>query len=353
MKILSYTLLAVLLFALSCITPYNPDTQTLDQKLIVDGLVTDQPGRSLVTLSLTADYTLGSLNYFATKATVYVTDNTNKRTDYKETSVGVYQPADATWKGDPGSSYTLFVTTSDGRQFQSTPQLLNPVAPIDTVYYEYTKKPIVGTQTTNKGFDLYADTRDPATPGNFYRWSWTHFEPLVFCRTQDVTTRGVTTSFGYYCCETCWDIVRCYSCNNVASDSRINGNKISRQPIARVPFTSTERYYIEVEQQSLSAEAYAYWNTVAQLTQNNGGIFDATPVPLQGNIRCTNRNSEPAFGFFGASGVSVKALFVNRSTPSDLPDALLLPTALPPPATCAKCVESAYRTQKAPRFWKF
>lgn len=353
MKLLNYLLLTGLLFALSCVTPYNPDAQTLDQKLIVDGLVTDQPGRSLITLSLTADYTLGALNYFATKATVYTTDKANKRTDYKETSIGIYQPADAAWKGVSGESYTLFVTTSDGRQFKSTAQTLNSVAPIDTVYYAYTKKPIAGIKAFDKGFDLYADTRDPATPGNFYRWSWTHYNPLVFCSTRDVVTRGITTTFGSYCCETCWDILRCYSCNNVASDSRINGNKISRQPIMRVPFTSTERYYVEVEQQSLSAEGFQYWNTVAQLTQNNGGIFDATPVQLKGNITCTNREDEPVFGFFGASGVSVKALFVDRSTPSDLPDAVQLPIAFPPPAACARCVESAYRTQKAPQFWKY
>ncbi len=353
MKFIPYIVIIGLLFALSCVTPFNPDTQTLDQKLIVDGLVTDQPGRSLITLSLTADYTLGALNYYATKATVYTTDNANKRTDYKETSIGVYQPADVAWKGVPGETYTLFVTTSDGRQFKSTAQKLNPVAPIDTVYYEYTKKPNVGVLTFDKGFDLYADTRDPATPGNFYRWSWTNYAPLVFCRTQDITTRGITTTYGYGCCEPCWDILRCYSCNNVASDSRINGNKISRQPITRIPYTSTERYYVEVEQQSLSAESFQYWNTVAQLTQNNGGIFDATPVQLKGNITCTNREGEPAFGFFGASGVSIKALFVDRSTPKDLPDALQLPIALPPPTACAKCVESAYRTQKVPRFWKY
>ncbi len=353
MKLLSYLFISGLLFTLSCITPYDPDTLKLEQKLIVDGLVTDQPGRSLITLSLTADYTLGALNYFATKAIVYVIDGANKRIDYKESSVGAYQPVDATWKGVAGQNYTLFVQTSDGRQFKSTPQQLKTVAPIDTIYYQYSPKPITGTLGFDKGFDLFADTRDPATPGNFYRWSWTHYEPLVFCRTNDVTTRGNTVTFGSYCCQTCWDIIRCYSCNNVASDARINGNKINRQPIMRVPYTSSDRYYVEIEQQSLTAEGFQYWNTVAQLTQSNGGIFDATPVPLKGNITCTNQNDEPAFGFFGASGVSVKAIFVDRSTTSDTPNVKQLPIGLPPPAACANCVESAFRTQNAPQYWKY
>lgn len=355
MKFLTYSLIASLLFALSCVTPFNPDTLKLEQKLIVDGAVTDQPGRNNITLSLTADYTAGALNYYATKATVYVLDNTSKRVDYRESSIGIYQPTDVNWKGETGKSYTLYVNTSDGRQYKSSAQLLKPVAPIDTIYSEYTQKPIPGTTAFDKGFDLYVDTRDPATTGDFYRWNWINYTFLNFCRIQEVNSGGVLNLYGYYCCEPCWDIYRCYTCNNVASDVRINGNKISRQPILRIPYTTTERYYLEVEQQSLSAEAYAYWNTVAQLTQSNGGIFDATPVQLTGNITCTNRTDEPAFGFFGAYGTSVKALFVDRSKRPELPNLILpQPVAPPgPPPACARCIESAYRTQKQPRFWKF
>lgn len=350
--------LGFLLFTLSCVTPYNPDALKLEQKLVVDGYVSDQPGRNTVTLSLTADYTLGSINYYASKATVYVTDNTNKRTDYRETSTGVYQPTDAAWKGEVGRSYTLFVQTTDGRQFKSTPQLLKAVAPIDSIYYEFSQKPIPGTLSTNKGFDLFVDTRDPATPGDYYRWNWVHYAPLTFCSTFYPRQSSATTTepplYGYYCCETCWEIIRCYTCNNVGADVRVNGNKISRQPIMRVPYNSTGRYYVEIEQQSLTAEGYGYWNTVAQLTQNNGGIFDATPVPLKGNITCTNRSDEPAFGFFGASGVSVRGLFVSRGGIPVSPDLEPQPIAPPgPPSPCARCVESAYRTQKAPRFWQY
>ncbi|WP_019990533.1 DUF4249 domain-containing protein [Rudanella lutea] len=354
MKVLHYLSFVLLWLAFSCVTPYNPDTQSLDGKLVVDGNVTDQPGRNGINLTLTTDYTVTGLNFLVTKATVYVIDDRGQRISYRESTGGNYQPVDANWKGQVGRTYTLFIQTTDGRQYQSTPQLMRAVPPIDTLYYEYTRKPGVSTQTVNKGFDLYIDTKDPATPGDYYRWRWKHYELINYCRTNEVQQGPSTVIYGFYCCETCWDIEQCYGCNNTGADTRINGNKIARQPIVRIPYNSTSRYYVEVEQESLTPEAYQYWNTVSQLTQNNGGIFDATPVPLKGNITCTNRTGELAFGFFGASSVSLKATFVDRSKAPDTPDTRIIPIVPPGPLTpCSRCVESPFRTQITPRFWKY
>ena len=33
-----------LLFATSCVTPYNPETAAVSPRLVVEGLITDQPG---------------------------------------------------------------------------------------------------------------------------------------------------------------------------------------------------------------------------------------------------------------------------------------------------------------------
>lgn len=347
-------LLALLLTVGSCVVPYNPETEHLGSLLVVDGLVTDQPRSSYVLLTRTADYTASSLNLVVRQATVTVSDNMGQSVVFREISPGYYQPP-TDWKGVSGRIYTLTIRTSDGNQYRSEPDMLKPVPSIDTVYYEYTRIPIPGTAVFDKGFDVYLDTQDPESPDDNYRWNWTAYEQISLCEIRESTDRsGVTTRTPFNCCTDCWDIGRCYACVTIATDNAVNGNKISRQPILRVGFTSTSRYYVEIEQYSLTDAAYQYWKTVRDLTRNTGGIFDSAPVTISGNIRSVTSPDERVFGFFGASGVSVRPVYVDRSKTGDQPD-LLPPPPLPPPGPplpCVRCIESNYRTAQKPRFWR-
>jgi len=344
------TLSAFWFLAWSCVTPINPRTQSMASKLVVDGLITDQIGRSRISLTQTADYTAASLNLTVQRATVFVTDQNGTRTIFREARPGFYLPVDPNWRGTAGQTYTLNIRTAEGKEYKSQPDLLKSVPPIDSVYWEYTRKPLAGTADFDKGFNVYIDTKDPKTEGDYFRWSWVHYEPIGVC---DIRTVPRTTlTFSYPCCSNCWDIVRCYSCVTLASDEIVNGNVISRQPVLRAPFESMSKYYVEIEQYSLSRSAYQYWKTVRELTNNRGGIFDPAPVTLRGNMTSTTDPSEPVFGFFGASGSSVRAVTIDRSQTGDSPNLRAplppFPDGLPP---CAVCVDNDFRTPNTPRWW--
>ncbi|MGA0558128.1 DUF4249 domain-containing protein [Larkinella sp. VNQ87] len=336
-----------------CITPINPDTRTLPRSLVVDGLVTDQPGRNRISLSVTADYTATSLTYVIERAEVLVTDNTGQRIPFLETSPGYYQP-DTNWRGIPGRSYTLNIRLSDGREYTSQPELLQPVPPIDSLFVEYTEKPIPNTNAFDKGFDVYLDLKDPATPDNFYRWSWVHYERLAYCGTVKIPECPNCQNYVEYslsCCGQCWDIVRYQNQINIASDQFINGNLLSRRPILRAPFSSYLPYYVEIEQQSLTKEAYQYLIALNDLIQNTGGLFDAAPVTLIGNMSRIGHPNELVLGYFGASAMVVRPLIIDRQTAPSFPTLVISPPPLPPPGACTSCVESPFRTQKKPRWW--
>ncbi len=334
----------------ACVTPYQPDTRSLPGKaLIVDGYITDEPGPYRIRLTYTADFTAAALNYVVEKATVYVTDDKGNRQRFNELGLGLYQ-SPASFQGQVGRTYKLTIQLADGRGYESTPELLRPSPPIERVYDEYTEKAVEGTATVEKGFNVYLDTKDPATPGDYYRWTWTHFEPIVYCATE-VSPAGKT--IGYDCCGQCWDITRCTgnNCINATSDEQINGKTISRQFILRAPYSSTSSYYVEVEQLVLSRDAFLFYQTIENLTKSNGGIFDAAPAALRGNIRSLTNPGETVFGFFAASGVQRVPYLVDRTRGVGKPNTGPRVESAPQPSSCVPCAESDYRTRQKPRWW--
>ena len=350
--------LHLLLYALlmSCITPYQPENRSLGTlALVVDGYITDQPGPHQVRLSRTADFNTSTLQLVEEGASVYVEDDGGGKQAFSYITQGIYRTP-ATFRGEAGRTYTLHITLANGLSYQSKPELLRASPPIDRVYDEYTERAIEGTGLVEKGFNVSIDTKDAATPGDYYRWNWVHFEPVRYCGIRSVTTGTTTVRYGYGCCQKCWDIVRCsgVNCLNATSDELINGRAISGQFIMRAPFASNTGYYLEIEQLSISRAAYAYYQLLENLTKNNGGIFDAAPATLRGNIVPLNDPAERVFGFFSAAGAQRIPYVVDRSRGQGIPNSPVLPQSPPEPLPdCAPCEEGDFRTRIQPRWWPF
>lgn len=320
----------------------------MTKALVVEGLVTDRPGPYTVKLTQTADYSFKSVNLLTTGATVTLSDNAGNQEVLKEKAGGIYQTSATGIRGVAGRTYKLMIQTRDGKKYESEPELLKATPPILKAYYEFREDPYALTNDKINGWDVYIDLKDPETTGDFYRWSWTHYEQIIACRSVTDSRTNVTTD--YACCTACWDIERCYDCVNINSDVNINGRNLSRQFIMRVPFTSFLRYYIEVEQQSISRGAYQFFNSVKKLTQNTGGLFDTAPASVRGNIRCISNPNEVAYGYFGAAGVSVVPLMVERTQALGNPPAPR-PLNIPYPSACAPCENNEYRTPIKPEWF--
>ncbi|UFH53370.1 DUF4249 domain-containing protein [Spirosoma sp. KNUC1025] len=351
-KLLTYTQLILYVFlVISCVTEFQPDPVSVPPSLIIEGEVTDQPGPYMVKLTRTADYSYKSLNLLETGAAVTISDNQgNQETLTELPSGGTYQTRANGIRGVVGRSYKVTIKTKDGKQYESDLEKLSTAPPIQKLYYEYTVEPTGVNLAKRQGWNVYLDTKDPETTGNFYRWTWTHFEPISVCYKREIPGRNVLT--GLDCCSPCWDINRCYTCIDISSDVNINGQAISRQFIMRVPFKSTSRYYLEVQQQAISKGAYEFWKSVKGLVNNTGGLFDAAPAAVQGNVHCVNDPTAVAYGFFGATGLSEQYIYVDRSggqEPADFDP----PIEVPQPSACVACENSLYRTPNKPRWWTY
>ena len=335
----------------SCVTEFQPDAVTLPPTLVVEGQITDQPGPYTVRLTRTADYSLKAINLLETGAVVSIEDNQGNRETLREQAPGgVYQTRPNGIQGVAGRSYKLTIQTKSGTRYESAPEVITAAPLILKLYTEYRNALVPNTAVRKQGWDVYLDAKDPETTGNYYRWEWTHYEAISACQKTIAPSGGFYN--GLYCCTPCWDISRCYNCISVNSDANINGQAISRQLIMRAPYTSSAPYYLEVEQQALSRGAYEFWKSVRQLVNNTGGLFDAAPQTVRGNVRCITDPNAAVYGYFGATGVSRMPFFVDRSNGQGIPE-MDLPVQVPLLAPCAPCENSLYRTPNKPRWWVY
>jgi hypothetical protein len=332
----------------TCVDPYSPDIQTGPIKLIVDGLLTDGPGPYTVTLALSEPYNNERGTLPVNSAQVYVEDHTGQRFDYTPRGSGIYQSDSAGFRGQAGFTYTLFVRASDGSLYRSRPELLRAAPAIDTAYTEYySSTNSAGIRVA--GFEVYIETADPDTSGNFYSWNWTHYDTIDYCLQRlDGETRVMYLS---PCCDPCWTVKRCNGCINVLSDVFVNGNTLKRQ-IATIPYNSKSDYFMVIDQLALSREAYQFWQLVNGQINNSGGIFDQPPATVPGNMYLPEKPEEQVLGFFAAAGLARKSVFLKRNYVADPPITTTTGNLITSQTQfCEPCVESRTRTARRPPGW--
>lgn len=344
---LRYILLSVLILSLAtCVERYDPGLKGAQKYLIFEGTLTDAPGPYRFALTLSAGYNSDEsiFDERVRGAALRITDDLNRRTVFTDDGRGGFTSPD-NFRGEVGRSYTLTVTYN-GQTYQSDPERLLPVPPIDTIYTSFRKITSPESQI-NGEFNVLVDVKDPAVEENYYQWDWIHYEKPDHCVLY--TPPGSNVSYARRCCNDCWNISRSIGEIVIASDRLINGRRLGGQQVMNVPNDDTSPYYLRIGQQSLSRGAYQYWLAIRNLTGNVGGFFDVPPATLIGNLRNTNPSGPLMLGYFQVSARKEKLAYISRLVSPLQPFAK---TLYPYWSTCESCTESPYRTSVRPEGWQ-
>ena len=107
-------------------------------QLVVEGVITDEPGPYTVKLSL-ASPADGFLKFTkpvtATQVTLF--DNAGNAEVMNEIETGTFQTKPNGMRGVIGREYFIRVETRDGKTYESLPDRMNPVGSVDSLYYEF------------------------------------------------------------------------------------------------------------------------------------------------------------------------------------------------------------------------
>jgi hypothetical protein len=286
----------------SCIVPYFPKINEKEELLVVEGLITDQPG--INTVKLSKSYPLWARESFKTfnDCKVWITDNLGNVFSLKETATGKYVTDSASFRGIVGRKYTLHIKTTPALgnvNYESVPVEMKPVPPIDSIYYE--KRLFDYGSQTFEGCQIYLDTHTPLNNNMFFRYDYT--ETWEFHLPYDVPHK------------ICW-------ISNSSNKIMIENSAVSHDgTVTRFPVNLitnpidrlSVKYSILVKQYSLNEDEFHYWERLKNINEQVGGLYDIVPSNIQNNVFCVDNQFEKVLGYFSVSAVASKRIFIKDS----------------------------------------
>jgi hypothetical protein len=299
------------LFLYSCVFPFEPKIDKYENLLVIEGMLTNEPGSCLVKLSRT--YTYDNRNpVYETDATVSIIDELGNVTYLKDNLDGYYLPEDNTFSGITGRKYKLSVFTASGEIIESDFEELKEPVPIGKIYHKYADK---GNGIA--GIQIYVDTYDPDGKSFYYAWEFVETWEFIAPFASDI----------YPSPEQCF-ITASSSAFIVASTKAYKEDRLIEFPLYFVDNRTNRlriKYSTLVKQYILTEKSYLFYENVKSTNENVGTLFDRMPLTLAGNMRNLENPEIPVLGNFQVSGVSEMRIFV---VPSELPVPLYTPSGL-------------------------
>lgn len=328
-----------ILFLLSdaCIDRYEIPEQISGPRLVVDGMITNLPGPYTIELFISTDLNTNINNRVGvSRATVKIVDDLGNEETLTETSVGVYRTRPDGIRGTVGRKYHTVIFIGD-KQYRSAPQEMLPSGTIENVNWSFRENAINQNDPGEPQdvLDVTIDSRGVDGEQNLFRWRWSSIHRVKTfpeLRTREVGRPPVILPdplpcSGYVpgpygtirkvdictCCD-CWVSEHgsraTISKNNTVSNTEFNGVFIARVPVDHWRFSV--RYYMLIEQFSLSEEGYAFWKLIQSQQEGEGSLFQPNAIKVRGNIYPTDESDELVLGFFGVSAVTQKEIFIDR-----------------------------------------
>lgn len=302
------------LFLLSgCISEYNAkDMDRLSNLLVVEGYISE--GTSAIKLSKSVGIRdlISDVKYI-NDATVTV-ESESGVVYYADSEVvdGLYSVRIE--EMDPSTRYRLrfFV---EGKEYESTYSTPMQTPDIDTLYWEKNKE--------TKEVKMFISTEGTEEHSKYYNWTyqeiWEIQSKFYKNFTYDYENDGKLIFYdevnGPFSPEYhCW-VWKTQNSFILGSTENLTENIIPKKLILKT-YSTDERfailYYLRVNQQVLSKDAFEYYSNLHKNRENTGGIFDPMPSEMRGNIYCVSEPDMPVIGYVEASYVKSKEMFISR-----------------------------------------
>ncbi|MFZ4546452.1 MAG: DUF4249 domain-containing protein [Bacteroidales bacterium] len=343
-KILPLTIFMVLAFT-SCIKRFEPDIEGKDAvKYVVTGQITKGDSIHFINVSSTAPLSDPWYKYFlpVNGCRVIVIDDMGNM--FLATESGdwdgnywVYIPDGSI---QTGHSFRVEILLHGGDQIVSDFDEVQDCPEMDSVYYLLETLPSVNPYLTIKGIRFYLDLSAQNSGCRNFRWeAFETYEYKAILAKE--TSRKV-----------CW---MTGMIKNIFTQTTRNlaENKYMHYPLHFVDNYSSQRlkygYSLLIRQYALSEDAFEFWDKVRINNSEQGGLYEKQPLAIKGNLRNLTHPEMQVLGFFGASSVKEKRIFVKNieNLPIEYLDCEPDPR---PEASCVDCL-SVGGTNIKPNFW--
>lgn len=318
-SILAFSLVVLAFSAVSCIYPFNPDTEDGSGALVIEGDILI--GRNTeIMVSRTSPLTDPDAVIEAPAGKVWVEDDsgTTYNGEADPDSHGKYTVN--TQSADPSRNYRLhFLDQVSGKEYVSAWEPVCSAPIIDSLSYNLDYE----RSFFNVALSMHS------LKESYFKWSYVEdweYHSIYYSRIKAIWHKPISYRDDPYV--TLEDRVfpedDVYKCYNHAVSTQILTFSTEHQtddrfvdleflPIPRNDLRISYIYRIVVDLEPLTKDAYLYWENIKTNSEYNGNLFAPTPSELVGNIRCVQEPDELVMGYVNVAQIARDTLVVRRS----------------------------------------
>ncbi len=303
----------LLLVCSSCIEPFNPVINETQEVIVIDGMISDQPGYYQVTVSISSPYNNPGFQP-VDGCVVTVEDDLGNIRFYDQTGKGKYRA----WLEPPflaaGKVYSIQVRTINRQTYRSQYDTLLVCPPIDSLYYLQKSSGGTDPADTWHGVQFYNDVRGRPGGTRNYRWkataTWEYHSPFT---AQYVWYMGGLIPYLADTVSTCY-LTETIETVYAASTQLLTENSIYKNKLHYVSDQTprlADRYSLLLEQHSLTDQAFSYWEKIAAQSAHAASLYETQPSSSLGNLYNVQRPREKVLGCFYATQIREERIFVD------------------------------------------
>lgn len=296
----------------SCVEPYDIETDTFEDFLVVEALLTDKVMFQEIKLSRT--YPLEDVFPTAeTNANVSIIDDMNLEYKFNEVEPGKYL-SEAEFSALPEREYTLSITTNTGRKYSSKREKLVQGDVIDFNLYTQGETNAEGAE----GVAIYYENIEPGNEDSrYFRFEYVETYKIVPPYWYDeylrVNPNGTLTLLakenedGKVCfgSEESNEIILRNSSEFALNEIEPFLIKFNKRLNAKIQ----SRYSLLVKQHLISREAYTYYETLKDFSESESLFSENQPGTVIGNLYSVDNPNETVIGFFEVAKTLEKRVF--------------------------------------------
>ena len=299
---------------ISCREEYYPDLDNYEDALVVEGMITNEAGPYLIKLSMSSYITSAKFTPLS-NAVVKIFDNLGNNEILTETSPGEYYTSVNGFQSVVGRKYKIQIVTPNDKTYSSDfEELLAPVG-IDSLYANVETKESIFHYYDLQGLQFYIDSELASKDTNFlmYRLESTYKfnSSFIIVYSFDGVRKPMYNTDTLFTCWKTENLPKIYLSNTIG----LSEPRIFNFPINYVSTEDRElsiKYSLLVKQMTITEKAYDFWHSIDELNAEQGALYSSLPYQIRGNISNENNESELVLGYFMATGISEKRIFVER-----------------------------------------
>ena len=305
-NILVFILLVIL--CNSCTEAYPLLTNSYEEALVVEATITNELKTQEIKLTKTAKFEDES--YLPESgAEVFITDDSGNQYNFKEDAEKYISTVE--FQAVPERKYQLHINTKDGRSFESSPETLTTINPMQEVTAAVEAKDNVN------GVSIRIKSFDAAHASTYYRYEYEETYKIVTPKWRPIKAELSPTGSLIFLTNSP-DTKVCYGSKKSTDILLVNTNDLSEDRvdflarfISDQDYIMTTRYSILVRQYIESLAAFNYYTTLKKLSGPESILSPTQPGLLLGNIQSTNNLNNKIVGYFDVTSVSTERIYFN------------------------------------------